>query len=200
MREERNGGRLLLILATAHHQTAAQLGAASGLSAVQTLQELVWLVERGFVVVQAPAGTVAVYRLNPKGVRTELPPPQRRILLIEDDVAVQELMQLLLEEEGYAVIVSRTPADASALLEAVAFDLVITDGFSAAATAVVTNTLDVLAAAGATPPVALFTAHRIALDEALTAGFRDVIAKPFDLDALERQVRALLGAVAHERP
>ncbi len=195
MRDERNGGRLLLILTTADRQTAAQLAAASGLGAAQTLHELVRLVERGFVVVVDPAGAVAVYRLNPKGVRTEQPPPQERILLIEDDVAVQELMQLLLEEEGYAVIVSRTPADASALLEAVAFDLVITDGFSTAATAVVTNTLDVLAAAGATP-VALFTAHRIELEEARTAGFRDLIAKPFDLDALERQVRALLHAPA----
>ena len=195
MLEDRNGGRLLLILATADRQTAAQLGVASGLSVAQTLQGLVRLVERGFVIVQAPAGMVAVYRLNPKGVRTELPPPQRRILLIEDDVAVQELMQLLLEAEGCAVIVSRTPADASALLEAVAFDLVITDGFSAAATAVVTNTLDVLAAAGATP-VALFTAHRIEFDKALAAGFRDVIAKPFDLDALEGQVRTLLAAPA----
>ena len=195
MLEDRNGGRLLLILATADVQTAAQLGAASGLSAAQTLHELVRLVERGFVVVQAPAGTVAVYRLNPKGVRTELPPPQRRILLIEDDVAVQELMQLLLEEEGYAVIVARTPADASALLKAVAFDLVITDGFSAAATAVVTSTLDVLAAAGATP-VALFTAHRMELEAARAAGFRDLIEKPFNLDALEHQVRTLLAAPA----
>ncbi len=199
MSDERNSGRLLLILATTDGQTAAQLATASGLGAAQTLHEVVRLVEQGFVVVQDPAGAVAVYRLNPKGVRTELPPPQRRILLIEDDVAVQELMQLLLEEEGYAVIVSRTPADARALLEAVAFDLVITDGFSKAPTAVVTNTLDVLAAAGATP-VALFTAHRIELEEARTAGFRDLIEKPFNLDALERQVRTLLAAAAYDRP
>ena len=195
MLNDRTGWRLLLILATTDRQTAAQLGAASGLDAARTLRELVHLVERGFVVVADPAGAVAVYRLNPKGVRTELPPPQRRILLIEDDVAVQELMQLLLEEEGYAVVVSRTPADATALLDAVAFDLVITDGFSTVPTAVVTNTLDVLAAAGATP-VALFTAHRIELEEARAAGFRDLIAKPFELDALEHQVRALLGAPA----
>ena len=193
--EEHHGGRLLLVMLSADAQTAAQLGAASGLDAARTLQELVRLVERGFVVVQDPAGAVAVYRLNPKGVRTEQPPPQERILLIEDDAAVQELMQLLLEDEGYAVIVSRTPADATALLDAVAFDLVITDGFSAAPTAVVTNTLDVLAAAGATP-VALFTAHRLELDEARAAGFRDLIEKPFDLSAMERQVRALLHAPA----
>lgn len=193
--DEHNGGRLLLVLVSAAAQTAVQLGAASGLDAARTLQELVRLVEQGFVVVQDSAGAVAVYRLNPKGVRTELPPPQRRILLIEDDVAIQDMIQLLLDNEGYAVVVSRTPADAAALLDAIAFDLVITDGFSAAPTAVVTNTLDVLAAAGATP-VALFTAHRIEFEEARTAGFRDLIAKPFDLDAMEHQVRALLHAPA----
>jgi CheY-like chemotaxis protein len=196
---EHNGGRLLLVLVSADTQTAAQLGAATGLDAARTLHELVRLVQRGFVVVQTPAGTVAVYRLNPKGVRTEAGEPQRRILLIEDDAAVQELMQLLLEDEGYAVVVSRTPADASALLDAVAFDLVITDGFSKAPTAVVTNTLDVLTAAGATP-VALFTAHRLELVEAQAAGFRDLLTKPFDLDALTHQVRTLLGADVHHRP
>ena len=191
--DEHNGGRLLLVLVSADVQTAAQLTATSGLSAAQTLRELVRLVERGFVVVHDPAGTVAVYRLNAKGVRTEAGEPRRRILLIEDDAAVQEMMQLLLEEEGYAVVVSRSPADATALLEAVAFDLVITDGFSKVARAVVTNTLDVLAAAGATP-VALFAAHRMDLDELRVAGFRDLISRPFDLDALEHQVRALLAA------
>ncbi len=73
--------------------------------------------------------------------------------------------------------------------------MVITDGFSAAPAAVVTNTLDVLAAAGATP-VALFTAHRLELAAAHAAGFRDLIAKPFDVEVMERQVRALLRAPA----
>jgi two-component system OmpR family response regulator/two-component system phosphate regulon response regulator PhoB len=193
--QEHNGGRILLVLVGADARTAAQLGAASGLGTAQTLRELVRLVERGFVVVHDPAGAVAVYRLNPKDVRTEEGEPQRRILLIEDDTAIQDMMQLLLEDEGYAVVVSRTPADANALLGAVAFDLVITDGFSKVPSAVVTNTLDVLTAAGATP-VALFTAHHLELDEARAAGFRDLIEKPFDLDTLERQVRTLLQAPA----
>ena len=193
--DEHDGGRLLLVLVSADRQTAAQLRTASGLSAAATLRELAQLVRYGFIVLADPAGALAVYRLNPKGVRTEAGAPHQRILLIEDDLAVQELMQLVLAEEGYAVVVSRTPAQATALLDAVAFDLVITDGFSQVPQAVVTSTLDVLAAAGATP-VALFTAHRIELEAAHAAGFRDLLATPFDVDAIEHQVRTLLGAPA----
>ncbi len=46
-------------------------------------------------------------------------------------------------------------------------------------------------AAGATP-VALFTAHQLDLDAALAMGFRDLIAKPFDLERFEDQIRHLL--------
>ena len=39
----------------------------------------------------------------------------------------------------------------------------------------------------------LFSAHTIEVDEARAAGFRDLITKPFGIEVLERQVRALLG-------
>ena len=87
MVEERNGGRLLLILATTDRQTAVQLATASGLSAAQTLHAVVRLVEQGFVVIADAVGAVAVYWLNPKGMRTE-EDPRRRILLIEDDAVI----------------------------------------------------------------------------------------------------------------
>ena len=191
--DDRDGGRLLLILVSADLQTAAQLTTASGLSAAATLRQLTQLVRYGFIVIADPPSSLAVYRLNPKGTRTETGGPSPRILLIEDDAAVQDVMQLVLEAEGYAVVVSRTRAEATALLAAVTFDLVITDGFSQVPQAVVTNTLDVLTAAGATP-VALFSAHRIDVAAAHAAGFRDLLAKPFDVETLERQVRTLLGA------
>ena len=105
MLEERNGGQLLLILATTNRQTAVQLATASCLSAARTLHEVVRLIEQGFVVIADAFDAAAVYRLNPKGVRTKLP-PQRRILLIEDDAVIQDLMQLLLEDDGYAVVVA----------------------------------------------------------------------------------------------
>jgi DNA-binding NtrC family response regulator len=148
-------------------------------------------VEHGFIVAGTPGGDVALYRLNPKGVRTEAGAPHHRILLIEDDLDVEEMMATVLEEAGYALVVARLPADAEALLREVAFDLVITDSFSQTRAAILTSTTDIVAAAGTTP-VALFTGHRVELEAAVAAGFRDLLAKPFDLDTLERQVRALL--------
>ncbi len=59
-------------------------------------------------------------------------------------------------------------------------------------TAVVTNTLNVLTAAGVTS-VALFTAHWIELEATRAAGVRDLISKPFDRNTRERPVRTLLS-------
>ena len=97
----------------------------------------------------------------------------------------------VLDDEGYAVVAAPLPDDAAALLSRVRFDLVIGDGLSATPRAGLLETRAVLEAAGATP-VALFTAHRFELDEVHTAGFRDLIEKPFDLETFERQVRMLL--------
>jgi CheY-like chemotaxis protein len=188
-----NSGQLLLILASADAQTVAQLTTASGLSPSETLRQLTRLVEHGFIVAGTPAGAVALYRLNPKDVRTEAGAPHRRILLIEDDTAVQEMLTMILEDQGYDLILTRVPADAASLLREVAFDLVITDAFSNTPAAVLAGTTEILAAAGGTP-VALFTAHQVELDAALAAGFADLLAKPFELDTLERQVRALLSS------
>jgi IclR helix-turn-helix domain len=69
------GGQLLLILASTDAQTVAQLTGASGLSPSETHRQLTRLVEQGFIVAGRPAGAVALYRLNPKGVRTEPLPP-----------------------------------------------------------------------------------------------------------------------------
>jgi two-component system response regulator MtrA len=186
-----NGGRLLLILASTDTQTLPQLTSASGLRPAETLGQLESLVQHGFIVAAAPNGAVAAYRLNPKGVRSEAGEAQPRILLIEDDLAVQDLMTLVLEEDGYGVIAVQTPADAQTLLREVAFDLVITDGFSQSAEAVLASADEMLTAAGVTP-VALSTAHQIELDDALAAGFRDLVAKPFDIYTLAQQVRVLL--------
>jgi DNA-binding response OmpR family regulator len=115
-----------------------------------------------------------------------------RILLVEDDEDIAGVLRLILEESGYAVVVSRSLAEGLAALALTGFDMIITDGFSSLPRDVIGNTGALLAAAGAIP-VALFTAHMIEPAVARSAGFRGVIAKPFDLDVLMRQVHALLS-------
>lgn len=188
-----NGGRLLLILTSREAETTTRLIRSSGLSPADTLRALHRLVDQGFIVAVADDGAVGVYRLNPKGERTDQFDPHQRILVIEDDLAIQDLTVLVLEEAGYAVIATRTPADATTLLREVAFDLVLTDGFSVRASAVLTSTADILETAGVTP-VVLFTAHHVALDAVRAAGFRDLIEKPFQLETLEQTVRLLLAS------
>ena len=138
-----------------------------------------------------PRGGTPAHRPHPTSADAEASDPHRRILLIEDDPAVEDVLRMVLDDQGYAVTVCHSPAEAITALAAVAFGLVITDGFSRTAGDVLTNTAPLLAAAGTTP-VTPFTVHQVPLDAARDAGFRDVLAKPFDLETLERQVRTLL--------
>jgi two-component system response regulator VicR len=114
------------------------------------------------------------------------------ILLIEDDASICELMTLVFRDEGYVVTACASPRHALPLVDCGGFDLVITDGFSKFPESVVASTADVVRSAGDTP-VALFSAHVIDLASAKAAGFRDLIAKPFDLDTVVQQVKALIA-------
>jgi CheY-like chemotaxis protein len=186
-----NRGQLLFILASRDLQDAVQLAAAGALSPTETALQLKYLVDRGFVVASDGLDGVAVYHLRPEREWADELDRTRRLLVVESDLLLGELVTVILEDEGYAVISTRAPADAVALLSHVTFDLVITDGFSRTAGAALVNTAELRAAAGITP-VALFTAHKLEPASVQAAGFRDLIEKPFDLEALERQVRTLL--------
>jgi CheY-like chemotaxis protein len=188
-----DGETLLLVLASRDTQTVAQLTAASHLSDAELLQRLHQLTEQGFIIADSPdAGGVCVYRLNPKGVRSEPAEPHERILLVDDASALRRVMTLVLEEEGYAVIATAVQGNAVAMLQEIAFDLVITDSFSNAPSGAFVQVADILEAAGTTP-VALFSAHRLELEPALAAGFAALIGKPFDIDVLAQQIRGLLA-------
>jgi CheY-like chemotaxis protein len=185
-----NGGQLLLILTSRDVQSVADLALASGQSVTDTVRSLGRLVDQGFLVVGDQSGT-AVYQLRPKAEPFSVSDFPKHVLLIEDDVMISGLVVTVLEEEGYAVVVCLTPLDAMSLLHRLSFDLVITDGFSREPGAVFANTADLIRSAGVTP-VALFSSHKLDLELARAAGFRDVITKPFDLDTLVRQGKALL--------
>jgi CheY-like chemotaxis protein len=185
------GGQLLLILTCRDVQSVADLALASGQSPTDTLRSLGRLVDQGFLVVGDRRGTT-VYQLRPKAELSSVSDLPEHILLVEDDVMITDLVVTVLEDEGYAVVVCLTPLDAMSLLDRLSFDLVITDGFSSVPGAVFINTADLIRGAGVTP-VALFSAHRLDRDLAQSAGFHDIITKPFDLDTLVRQVKALLA-------
>ena len=186
-----NGGRLLLLLASRDVQCATQLAMDGNLDLAETLRRLQSLVDEGFVVAFDDAHGMTVYRLSPRDACPETTAPHRRLLVVENDAMLRDVVVKVLEHEGYAIIAVSRPADAVTLLGQVAFDLVITDGFSSTPESATFSSIDVLESAGTTP-VALFTAHRVELDAAQAAGFRDVIAKPFGIELLWRQVGALL--------
>ncbi len=186
-----DGAQLLLVLATREVQTAAELVEASRLDPAEASGQLERLLAEGFILATAGDSGPTVYRLTPGRVSPEEADPPQRLLVVENDLVLRDVVVKILEHEGYAIIAVSKPAEAIALLEHVSFDLVITDGFSGAPGAVLVNSTDVLKSAGATP-VALFTAHKLELDAVQAAGFRDLISKPFSIDALWRQVRSLL--------
>src|SRR3954466_9081511 len=118
-------GRLLLLLASRDLQTAAQLAGHAHQSPAETLRQLTQLVTQGFlVVVTGTAG--AVYHLQPKHRRADTTDLAQRVLVVEDELFVRELMVRLLKDEHYVVIATQAPVDAVALLDHVAFDLVLT--------------------------------------------------------------------------
>lgn len=186
-----SGARLLRLLTSRDLQSAAQLAKASTLSPAETLHQLDRLAGQGFVIARDGAAGRTVYRLRRTGTEDDGVGRRQRILLLDDDAELRELIAAVLEDAGYTVIAAALPGDGSALLRGIRFGLAITDGFSPTPSGLLAEGADFLEAAGPMP-VALFTAHPVELDAVRAAGFRALIEKPFDLDTLQRQVRALL--------
>lgn len=105
-----------------------------------------------------------------------------RILVIDDDPGVVELLATLIRDEGYALQSTSDSRQALALLQAVPFDLVISDIVMPHRTG-----LEILEAAKRQNPdveVLLVTAYatsEVARD-ALAKGACGLLAKPFDRD------------------
>jgi DNA-binding NtrC family response regulator len=111
------------------------------------------------------------------------------ILIVDDEANLRRLLGLVLREEGHAVVEAGSAAEARAALEASTLDLVVTDQRLPDG-----DGLAVLAAARELAPgvpVLFLTAYatvELAVS-AMRAGAFDVIAKPFDPDAVKAAVR-----------
>ena len=123
-----------------------------------------------------------------------------RILVVEDEVKMAGLLRRGLAEEGYAVDIVRTGADAlwagtENPYDAVILDLMLPD----------TSGVDVcrvLRERGRWMPVLMLTARDAIADRVagLDAGADDYLPKPFAFSELLARLRALIRRGVHERP
>ena len=113
------------------------------------------------------------------------------ILLIEDDTDTQMLLAHLLREEGYQVTGASSKDEALGLVNALVFDLILTDTFRLAGQTPLGSIEEVLLLAQPIP-VGVITAWEVAETEAQQQGFACLLLKPFDLDAVLAAVASCL--------
>jgi CheY-like chemotaxis protein len=179
-------GQRGLIPASAGPPRASEDDAGGGPSPTTIAEQLRHRTEQGFTSAAAAVSSL----LGPESALPVGGDPSR-ILVAESDPSLGDLMEAILREQGYAVTGAKALDSAVALLIRQSFDLVVTDGFSRMPSEVLPNVAELRETAGATP-VVLCTGHKLDLDAVLRAGFRDLIAKPFDLDDFEHRIQATL--------
>jgi two-component system OmpR family response regulator len=123
-----------------------------------------------------------------------------RVLVVEDSVKMASLLKRGLEEEGYAVDVTTTGADAVWMatensIDAVVLDVLLPDldGFEVCRR---------IREAGSWSPVLMLTARHGVEDrvQGLDVGADDYLTKPFAFIELAARLRALIRRGAAERP
>jgi CheY-like chemotaxis protein len=120
---------------------------------------------------------------------------QASLLICEDNFSMAALLRFTLEQEGYQVTIARTGTDALQLIQANAYDLVVTDFQMPGA-----NGEDVCRTVRASElntriPLVMYTAKGFELSaDELKAQFQisALINKPFSPRAMVRLVRSLL--------
>jgi CheY-like chemotaxis protein len=123
------------------------------------------------------------------------PPASRRLLVLDDEAAILTSLSHYFRRHGYAVITSREPEEAEALLECEAFDLVILD---LALTHFGREGLEVLGSIRAHHPwlpVIILSANVCpdVEEEAIRLGADAVLSKPLPLADLAQVADRLVG-------
>src|SRR5690348_16500424 len=122
-----------------------------------------------------------------------------RLLIVEDDQDTQDILGMILGEEGYAVSLAASPQEAIRLLDEQVFHFILTDLFTRS----VDNPLGSVAAlrAQAQPtPIGLMTGWNVSIEEVQRAGFACLIKKPFELDEMLAAIASCLhGTLSTEQ-
>ena len=115
-----------------------------------------------------------------------------KILVVDDDTAMREMMALALGKEGFNVHPAASADEARQAVESMTFDLIVTDIYLGDGTGL--ELLEHCREACPEAKVILVTAHGT-IETAASArrlGVFDYLAKPFEVDALVKRVRAAL--------
>ncbi len=119
---------------------------------------------------------------------------EKRILVIDDDSGIGEMLQVLLEFNGYKVSVTEKPEEAEDIIQDKNIDLVLLDMLISGI-----NGTDVCQrlrsnddAWIAEIPILMMSALHDAGEKCRNAGANDFIAKPFEIDDLTNMVDDIL--------
>jgi DNA-binding response OmpR family regulator len=116
----------------------------------------------------------------------------RTILVLDDDQVILELLQAVLTDAGYEIVVApslqEVPADARV-------DIVITDlvPLKAYRREAAVEWIASIRARFADSPILVMTAHADAVAEADMLGANAIMTKPFDVDVLLAKLNELLA-------
>lgn len=123
--------------------------------------------------------------------------PAGSVLIVDDDDAVREIVQDILEEEGYRVLVASSPDTALSILATEDVALVLLDHIMPSGTDATCQSIKHLD--GRRPPVVLFSATSDAAGVAATVGADAWLQKPFEIEELLAIVRRYVRADAQIR-
>ena len=109
---------------------------------------------------------------------------KKKILVVDDEPDILEFLQVILEEEGYAVVITDKGEYVEHLYFSIIPDLILLDVLLSGKDG--RDIVKRLKAQDETKrtPVIMFSAHPDAEKTVLAAGANDFIAKPFEIDAL----------------
>ena len=122
---------------------------------------------------------------------------KQKILVVDDEIGMRELLEIVLNNDGYEVAAVSTVAEACSVLEGESFDVIVTDLWIENDRDAGMRMLEWLQSNDPGTPAIMMTAHgsvETAI-EAMKLGAADYVLKPFSND----EIRMLVGRALEQR-
>jgi DNA-binding response OmpR family regulator len=116
----------------------------------------------------------------------------QKILVIDDEPDILELVQVMLEDEGYLVTIAQKDVAVETLTASVLPDVIVLDMLLSGRDGRIIAKHWKSQEATRHIPILMLSAHPKAEQEAREAGADDFLAKPFEMDELLQKIATLL--------